>query len=255
MFLKIRNLTNRYPDMKFNTTCSYLHEFNNAYGIAELPSPGILSVDRMKLRIALIAEELLELCDASGFRVVIKNGLSIQQGADSAGHHVKIIYTLEDEESIGKDKHLPNIGEIADALGDLDYVIAGTATEMGIPHDAIVAEIHRSNMSKLGSDGKPILRDDGKVLKGPNYTPPNLWPILMGAGKVGMVVTENGLYTSDGTGNVVDWTKPINFKMENGITTDIKNVPELTISPTVFTSVEDVVHEECCVCALCNPGT
>lgn len=67
---------------------------------------------------------------------------------------------------------------IADALGDLAYVTYGAALTFGINLDEVVAEIHRSNMTKLGLDGKPILRDDGKVLKGPNYSPPCLAPII-----------------------------------------------------------------------------
>jgi predicted HAD superfamily Cof-like phosphohydrolase len=65
-----------------------------------------------------------------------------------------------------------------DALGDLTYVIYGMAIEMGVNLDNILDEIQRSNMSKLGEDGQPIYRDDGKVLKGPNYSPPDLASIL-----------------------------------------------------------------------------
>lgn len=68
--------------------------------------------------------------------------------------------------------------EVADALGDLIYVIYGTAISFGIDLDAVVAEIHRSNMSKLGEDGKPIYREDGKVLKGPNYFKPDILGVL-----------------------------------------------------------------------------
>ena len=61
---------------------------------------------------------------------------------------------------------------VADALGDMVYVLYGTAATFGINLDAVVAAIHKSNMSKLGSDGRPLMRSDGKVLKGPNYHPP-----------------------------------------------------------------------------------
>lgn len=67
---------------------------------------------------------------------------------------------------------------VADALGDIAYVVYGAAQAFGIDLDAVVAEIHRSNMTKLGPDGTPIHREDGKVLKGPDYEPPNLRPIL-----------------------------------------------------------------------------
>ncbi len=59
-------------------------------------------------------------------------------------------------------------------LADLMYVTIGFATTFGLPLEAVLAETHKSNMSKLGDDGKPIYREDGKVLKGPNYKEPNL---------------------------------------------------------------------------------
>ena len=70
--------------------------------------------------------------------------------------------------------------EIADALGDMMYILAGTIIEHGMQNkiEEVFEEIQRSNMSKLGEDGKPIYRDDGKILKGPNYSKPNLIPIL-----------------------------------------------------------------------------
>lgn len=76
-----------------------------------------------------------------------------------------------------------DIVEIADALGDLLYVIYGTALSFGIPIDAVMAEIHRSNLSKLDEDGTVIRRADGKVLKGPAYSPPNINMVLYKASK------------------------------------------------------------------------
>lgn len=73
-----------------------------------------------------------------------------------------------------------DIVEIADALGDMLYILCGTIIEHGLQDkmEAIFDEIQRSNMSKLGHDGKPIYREDGKVLKGPNYSKPNFKGIL-----------------------------------------------------------------------------
>ena len=70
--------------------------------------------------------------------------------------------------------------EVADALGDMLYILCGTIIEHGMQDkiDDVFKEIQRSNMSKLGQDLKPIYREDGKVLKGPNYFPPNLKSIL-----------------------------------------------------------------------------
>jgi predicted HAD superfamily Cof-like phosphohydrolase len=70
--------------------------------------------------------------------------------------------------------------EVADALGDMLYILCGTIIEHGMQDkiEAVFNEIQRSNMSKLGADGKPIYREDGKVLKGPNYFKPNIKDIL-----------------------------------------------------------------------------
>jgi len=70
--------------------------------------------------------------------------------------------------------------EVADALGDMLYILCGTIIEHGLQHkiEAVFEEIQRSNMSKLGEDGLPIYREDGKVLKGPKYFKPNIESIL-----------------------------------------------------------------------------
>ena len=70
--------------------------------------------------------------------------------------------------------------EIADALGDMMYILCGTIIEHGLQDkiEAVFDEIQRSNMSKLGEDGEPVYREDGKVLKGPNYFKPDLSKIL-----------------------------------------------------------------------------
>jgi predicted HAD superfamily Cof-like phosphohydrolase len=67
---------------------------------------------------------------------------------------------------------------IADALADIVYVVYGTALTYGIDLDAVLREVHRSNMSKLDSDGKPVLRPDGKVLKSDRYSPPDIASVL-----------------------------------------------------------------------------
>lgn len=66
--------------------------------------------------------------------------------------------------------------EIADALGDQLYILCGTILKHGMQNiiEDVFDEIHRSNMSKLGENGMPLLRDDGKILKGPGYTKPEL---------------------------------------------------------------------------------
>ena len=68
--------------------------------------------------------------------------------------------------------------EVADALTDILYVTYGAGHAFGINLDECFKEVQKSNMSKLGEDGKPIYRDDGKVLKGPNYFEPDLKSVL-----------------------------------------------------------------------------
>jgi|TARA_B110000444_G_scaffold226905_1_gene231760 predicted HAD superfamily Cof-like phosphohydrolase len=70
--------------------------------------------------------------------------------------------------------------EIADALGDMLYILCGTIITHGMQNKIVQVfdEIQRSNMSKLGKDGEPIYRKDGKVMKGPNYFRPDIKSIL-----------------------------------------------------------------------------
>lgn len=70
--------------------------------------------------------------------------------------------------------------EVADALGDMLYILCGTILTHGMQHiiEEVFDEIQQSNMSKLGADGKPIYREDGKVMKGPHYHKPNIKQFL-----------------------------------------------------------------------------
>ncbi len=73
-----------------------------------------------------------------------------------------------------------DLPEVADALGDMLYILCGTIIEHGMQYkiEEVFDEIQRSNMTKLGKDGKPVLREDGKVLKGPGYFRPDIQAIL-----------------------------------------------------------------------------
>ena len=73
-----------------------------------------------------------------------------------------------------------DLTEIADALGDKMYILFGTIIKHGLHHkiEEVFEEIQRSNMSKLGEDGRPIYREDGKVMKGPNYFKPDFEKIF-----------------------------------------------------------------------------
>lgn len=109
-------------------------------------------------------------------------GIAAYPTADLAVEKVQLRYELmkeENEEYLVAAKE-GDLVQVADALGDMLYILCGTIIEHGL-QDKIVEvfeEIQRSNMSKLGEDGKPVYRDDGKVLKGPDYSPPDLEKIF-----------------------------------------------------------------------------
>jgi len=114
-------------------------QFMKTFGQEVKTNPEIPNAEITNLRLELIAEELNELYDA-----------------------------MEQKDIVA----------IADALTDILYVTYGAGHAFGIDLDKCFAEVQRSNMSKLGADGKPIYRDDGKVMKGPNYSEPDLQSIL-----------------------------------------------------------------------------
>jgi predicted HAD superfamily Cof-like phosphohydrolase len=89
---------------------------------------------------------------------------------------VKLRYDLIKEElnELQNAIKTKNLKEIADALTDILYVTYGAGHAYGIDLDKCFSEVQRSNMSKLGEDGKPIYNEQGKVMKGPKYFKPNL---------------------------------------------------------------------------------
>lgn len=85
------------------------------------------------------------------------------------------------EEEVGELRVAAEAGDIvgiADALADIVYVAYGSACVYGIDLDVVLDEVHASNMTKLGADGRPVRRADGKVLKGPDYRPPDVRRVL-----------------------------------------------------------------------------
>lgn len=109
-------------------------------------------------------------------------GVSEKPTVNISEEVLQLRYKLMSEEN---DEYLEaakneDLVEVADALGDMLYILCGTILEHGMQHkiEEVFNEIQRSNMSKLGADGKPIYREDGKVIKGPNYFTPNLSKII-----------------------------------------------------------------------------
>ena len=97
---------------------------------------------------------------------------------DESTQQLRIELIEEELDELKEAIEAKNIVAVADALTDILYVTYGAGHAFGLDLDRCFAEVQRSNMSKLGADGKPIYREDGKVLKGPNYSEPNLYEIL-----------------------------------------------------------------------------
>jgi predicted HAD superfamily Cof-like phosphohydrolase len=121
------------------TNFDMVREFMEKFGQEVKDTPKLPSKDVTKLRVRLIQEELHELIEA-----------------------------LQDKDIV----------EVADALTDILYVTYGAGHAFGIDLDKCFAEVQRSNMTKLGRDGKPVYRADGKIKKGPDFEEPNLKTIL-----------------------------------------------------------------------------
>lgn len=116
------------------------------------------------------------------FHTAFGLGISNEMKADLGSQKNKLRFELMKEENEEYLEAVENndLVEIADALGDMLYILCGTILEHGLQHkiEAVFDEIQRSNMSKLDENGKPIYREDGKVMKGPNYFKPNFEEIL-----------------------------------------------------------------------------
>lgn len=127
--------------MEFKEIIGNVAEFHDAFNIKNNYEQTLLTYDEALLRFNLMKEENEEYFEA------VKNN---------------------------------DIVEIADALGDQLYILCGTILRHGLQHkiEEVFQEIQRSNMSKLDKDGKPIYREDGKVLKSDLYFKPNIKSIL-----------------------------------------------------------------------------
>ena len=136
-------MTAQYKEDRILSNFEKVKEFMDAFGQEVVIKPEWPDAKTMELRMDLIEEEVGELNEA-------------------------IFHASGD------------LVEVADALADILYVVYGAGHAFGIDLDKCFSEVHRSNMSKLGEDGKPIYRDDGKVLKGKNFQEPNLKEVMNG---------------------------------------------------------------------------
>ena len=138
----IRRMETMTTPLMMSEATAHVRAFHDAFGITNAGSPmGAIGDREALLRYKLIREENEEYLDAA------------MRG---------------------------DLVEVADALGDILYILCGTLLKHGLEHkiDEVFREIQRSNMSKLGADGKPIHREDGKVMKGPGYFRPDIASIL-----------------------------------------------------------------------------
>ena len=137
-----------------------VRRFHHVYGLPVQTDGASLERESLHMRMSLIAEEFAELVGAVY--------------GQAARAEIESSY----RRAVAADDGARDTVETADALADLIYVIYGMALETGIDLASVLAEVQRSNMSKLGADGKPVYREDGKVLKGPGYFPPNVEAVL-----------------------------------------------------------------------------
>ncbi len=137
-----RIIQNQYGFLPAPTPNDLVKEFHETYGLAIRDIPQ-LEVPEREMRKKLIQEEYEEFMEA-----------------------------YENDDFI----------EMSDAVADLIYVLYGWALTHGVPLDEILAEVQASNMSKLDENGEPIYREDGKVLKGPNFFVPNIRQVLINNG-------------------------------------------------------------------------
>ncbi|SLG39987.1 Uncharacterized protein conserved in bacteria [Mycobacteroides abscessus subsp. abscessus] len=139
---------------------------------------------------AVMAEDYTEVADGLGDMAVIAHGTLHAYGlpyaprsvAGPSNLHTAYLRYLDAEKAAAANPSVAALKPIAYELNQLLVDIRHTAAQLRIPFGRVFEEIHASNMSKLGPDGRPIYRADGKIAKGPNYRPPNLVDILFDAG-------------------------------------------------------------------------
>lgn len=126
--------------MRIKSTIEQVKQFNKSFGVKANKQPGVLSEEEWTLKASLMTEELSEYIEAC------------TQG---------------------------DLVEIADAIVDMQYILSGIIIAHGLENqfEGLFKEVHESNMSKL-ENGKVLRREDGKVLKGKNYFPPDLKKLL-----------------------------------------------------------------------------
>ena len=160
----VHRLVDEIKRLRASTINAQVTEFHKAFEQDIGEKPAVPSDDVVRLRVSLIMEEAFE-----AFEAAYSSLDSCDQNGEAKTRVQELIKALVPS---------MNLVEFVDACQDLDYVVEGARLTCGVNGEPCAAEVHRSNMSKLGADGKPVIRDDGKRLKGPNYSPPDLASVL-----------------------------------------------------------------------------
>ncbi len=135
-------------------------QFHEVYGVPVRTTGADVDIANIGMRMSLIAEEFAELVGSV------------------YGPRARRLVEDAYEFAVTTDDGTRDTVGAADALADLVYVAYGMALETGIPLTEVLAEVQASNLSKLGDDGNPIRRADGKILKGPGFTEPDIARVL-----------------------------------------------------------------------------
>lgn len=172
-----------------NEQMKMVQQFHETFGApVGGPYPAMIPRDRLFLAGKMLLEEVLEFIMAAG----------LMSETVAKALHDQVLAQMSPTIVPEEQGAVPDMVEMADALGDIKYIALGREIELGLQgcSDALFAEIHASNMSKAGPDGKAIFSPLGKVMKGPNYRKPDIAGILQKALDVpanpAQVVTRTG---------------------------------------------------------------
>lgn len=165
-------------------------QFHHVFGLPVRTVATFPTADELTLRETLFAEELREYHDAVGAEdlVEIADALAdmayvLSGTAHTFGVEISSAAYHEADLDTGFCRYRravadADIAAVHDTMGALMSSIEAAARTWQVPLDAVLAEVHRSNMSKLGPDGRPVLRADGKVQKGPQFFAPDIAAVL-----------------------------------------------------------------------------
>ena len=147
-------------------------EFHEAFGHPVSDEPGLPNIGTEREAFKFLTDYVRRYLESSAesFYELAKK--------DNCRRSLRVALLLEEVAEYLHGESVDNLTSIFDGLVDTCVIVEGTALEYGLPLDKGREEVHRANMSKLGADGKPIHNEAGKIVKGPNYTPPDLKQFL-----------------------------------------------------------------------------